>query len=82
MNAPLCAMFDNRCLNRAHLVITAFKHINGHDVPLPPWFCCDDLRCILKAQSHAAEHGVVHIDSRLITTGDIEATTGLTAVAA
>lgn len=73
MSAPLCEMFDGRCPNRAHLVITAYKRINGHNEPLPPWLCCDDLRHILNAQSHAAEHGVVHIDSRLITPADIEA---------
>jgi hypothetical protein len=75
-------MFDRRCINPAHLVISATKRINGHDEPLPPWFCCDDLRCILASQSHAAEYGVIHVDSRLITPADIEALTGQMEVAA
>jgi hypothetical protein len=38
--------------------------------------------CILASQSHAAEYGVIHVDSRLIDAGDIDALNGQLAVTA
>lgn len=65
-------MWQGRCGNPAHLIVEATVRIGVHNEPLN-WFCCDDLRCILASQSHAAEFGVVHVDSRLITAADVEA---------
>jgi hypothetical protein len=70
-------MWQGRCARPAHLIVTATKHINGHDEPLS-WYCCDNARCMSASQSHAAEHGVIYVDSRLITVAD----TGQMAVAA
>lgn len=74
MIAPLCAMWQGRCGRPAHLIVEAMVPIRDCWEPLT-WTCCDDLRCILASQSHAAEHGVVHVDSRLITADDIAAFT-------
>jgi hypothetical protein len=81
VTAPLCAMWQGRCGNPAHLVVEATKRINGHDEPVN-WFCCDDLRCILASQSHAAEFGVIHVDSRPIDATDIDNITRQMAVTA
>jgi hypothetical protein len=81
VTAPLCAMWQGRCGRPAHLIVDALVPIHHTWEPMS-WLCCDDLRCILASQSHAAEYGVVHVDSRLTTTADLEALTSQLAVSA
>jgi hypothetical protein len=74
-------MWQGRCGRPAHLVVEARVPIGDTWEPLE-WFCCDNLRCILASQSHAAEYGVIHVDSRLITAADVDAITAKLEVAA
>jgi hypothetical protein len=67
--APLCAMWQGRCGRPAHLIVDALVPIGDGWEPLS-WLCCDDLRCLTAAQTHAECHGLRHVDTRRLTPAD------------
>lgn len=77
----LCAMWQGRCGNPAHLVIVTTKRIGQHDVPVS-WLVCDNTRCWQAARWHAEAFGLRYVDSHRPTPADLEALTGQLAGAA
>jgi len=72
MTGPLCAMWEGRCGRGAHLLVEAEVRIGAVWEPLT-WLVCDDLRCILAAQTHAERRGLRHIDTRRLTADELAA---------
>lgn len=78
MTAPLCAMWQGRCGNPAHLIVDAEVPIGDTWEPMS-WVVCDDLRCITAAQFHAEAFGLRHLGTRRLTPADVAEMTGLVA---
>lgn len=70
MTAPLCAMWQGRCGNPAHLIVDAEVPIGATWEPLS-WLVCDAVRCMQAAQWHAHEFGRRHVDTRRLTPTDV-----------